>query len=177
MSGSPRDRDTLKGVGSIRLTDADIYELPIMVSLLKILSGRIPDTTAFTKSNIDFHIQGEHVLLDHINLSGDAVSLYGQGQMNFDRQINLTFHSLGGSDDHRPVFMRKVLGGASQQIMQIHVEGTLDHPVTRSEAFPVVNKALHQWQEEMQRTREASGSARPLLANRRPAPRPTPPRQ
>ncbi len=154
LSGSPRDRDTLKGVGSIRLRDADIYELPIMVSLLKILSGRVPDTTAFTKSNVDFHIQGEHVLLDHVTLSGDAVSLYGQGQMNFDRQINLTFHSLGGSDDYRPAFLRNVLGGASQQIMQIHVEGTVDHPVTRSEAFPVVNKALHQWQEEMQKSRD-----------------------
>jgi hypothetical protein len=162
LSGSPRDRDTLKGQGSIRLRDADIYELPIMVSLLKILSGRVPDSTAFTKSNVDFHIQGEHVLLDNVTLSGDAVSLYGTGQMNFERQINLTFHSLGGNDDYRPALLRKVMGGASQQIMQIHVEGTLDHPVTRSEAFPVVNQALHQWQEEMQKAREQAPPSAPI---------------
>jgi hypothetical protein len=176
LSGSPRDRDTLKGGGSIRLRDADIYELPIMVSLLKILSGRVPDSTAFTKSNVDFHIQGEHVLLDHITLSGDAVSLYGQGQMNFERQIDLTFHSLGGNDDYRPPLLRKVMGGASQQIMQIHVEGTLDHPVTRSEAFPVVNKALHQWQEEMQKSLDQSDlpAPAPQVGSRPPAG--TPPR-
>ncbi|HTU25485.1 MAG TPA: AsmA-like C-terminal region-containing protein [Pirellulales bacterium] len=163
LTGSPRNRDTLKGAGSIRLSEADIYELPIMVSLLKILSGRVPDTSAFTKSNVDFHIQGEHVLLDQVTLSGDAVSLYGQGQLNFDRQINLTFHSLGGSDDYRPVMIRKLLGGASQQLMQIHVEGTLDHPVMRSEAFPMVNQALHQWQQERQRALESANNPAPPL--------------
>jgi AsmA-like C-terminal region len=154
LQGSPRDRDTLKGGGSIRLRDADIYELPIMVSLLKILSLHVPDTTAFTKSDVDFRIQGEHILLDHVALSGDAVSLFGQGQMNFDRQINLTFHSLGGSDEYQLPVLKTVLGHASKQIMQIHVEGTIDNPVTRSEAFPGVSHALHLWQEEMQKTRE-----------------------
>ena len=111
------------------------------------------------------------MLLDNVTLSGDAVSLYGQGQMNFERQINLTFHSLGGNDDYRPALLRKVMGGASQQIMQIHVEGTLDHPVTRSEAFPVVNKALHQWQEEMQKTRDRRSSPVPYpqIGSRPPA--------
>jgi hypothetical protein len=54
------------------------------------------------------------------------------------------------------------MGGASQQIMQIHVEGTLDHPVTRSEAFPVVNQALHQWHEEMQKAREQAPPSAPI---------------
>ncbi len=40
-----------------------------MVSLLKILSLHVPDSTAFTKSNIDFRIQGEHILIDHVSLS------------------------------------------------------------------------------------------------------------
>jgi AsmA-like C-terminal region len=154
LQGSPRDRDTLKGGGSIRLTDADIYELPIMVALLKILSLHVPDSTAFTKSTIDFRVQGEHILLDHVALSGDAVSLFGQGQMNFDRQINLTFHSLGGREEFQLPMLRTVLGHASRQIMQIHVEGTLDHPITRGEAFPGVSHAIHLWQEEIQKTRE-----------------------
>ncbi len=125
-----------------------------MVSLLKILSGRVPDTTAFTKSNVDFRLQGEHILIDHVTLSGDAVSLYGQGQMNFDRQINLTFHSLGGREEYQLPMLRTVLGHASKQIMQIHVEGTLDNPVTRGEAFPGVSHALQLWQEEMKQSRE-----------------------
>ncbi len=74
--------------------------------------------------------------------------------MNFDRQINLTFHSLGGRDEYQLPVLRTVLGQASRQIMQIHVEGTLDHPITRGEAFPGVSHAIHLWQEEMQKPHE-----------------------
>jgi hypothetical protein len=143
---------TLTGKGSIRLHDADIYELPVMVSLLKILSVRQPDATAFTKSDIDFRVQGEHLLFDRINFNGDAVSLLGKGQMSFDRQLDLTFHAMVGRDDANfqiPI-LRNVIGEASQQIMQIRVTGSCDEPLTRSEAFPGVNQALQALQAEMQ---------------------------
>jgi hypothetical protein len=39
-----------------------------------------------------------------------------------------------------------VIGGASQQIMQIHVGGTIQNPETTPEAFPGVNQALQQFQ-------------------------------
>lgn len=143
---------TMTGKGSIRLHDADIYELPVMVSLLKILSIRQPDATAFTKSDIDFRVQGEHLLFDRINFNGDAVSLLGKGQMGFDRQLDLTFHAMVGRDDanfHIPI-LRNVIGEASQQIMQIRVTGSCADPITRSEAFPGVNQALQALQAEMQ---------------------------
>ncbi len=159
LQGSGRNIHTLRGSGGIRLHDADIYELPMMVALLKILNMREPDSTAFTRSDIDFRIQGEHVLLDRINFSGDAISLLGMGQLNFDRQVNLTFHSIVGRTEHQVPILRSVLGEASQQIMQIHVEGTLDNPVTRSEAFPRVNQALQRLQADFQKNRDQPASA------------------
>ena len=50
-----------------------------------------------------------------------------------------------------PVF-REVLGGASEQIMVIHVGGTLQNPVRTREPFPGVQQALQQLQAELQRT-------------------------
>jgi hypothetical protein len=154
LQGTGRSLHALRGGGSIRLRDADIYELPVMVALLKIINMREPDTTAFTRSDIDFRIQGEHVLLDRINFSGDAISLLGLGQMNFDRQINLTFHSIVGRTEHQVPILRSVLGEASQQIMQIRVEGTIDNPTTRSEAFPRVSQAIQRLQADFQKNRD-----------------------
>jgi hypothetical protein len=151
LQGTGRNTHSMRGAGGIRLHDADIYELPVMVALLKILNMREPDTTAFTRSDIDFRIQGEHVLLDRINFSGDAISLLGMGQMNFDRQINLTFHSIVGRTEHQVPILRSVLGEASQQIMQIRVEGTVDNPTTRSEAFPRVSQAIQKLQADFQK--------------------------
>ncbi len=159
LQGTGRSTRTLRGGGSIRLHDADIYELPVMVALLKILNMREPDTTAFTRSDIDFRIQGEHILLDRINFSGDAISLLGLGQMNFDHQINLTFHSIVGRTEHQVPILRNVLGEASQQIMQIRVEGTIDNPTTRSEAFPRVSQAIQKLQADLQKTRDAAAAA------------------
>ena len=150
LGGTGRSKDTLRGDGKIRLRDAEIYELPIMVALLKILSVRAPDTTAFTKCDVDFHLQGDHVVLERINFSGDAISLMGQGQMNFDRQINLTFHSMVGDADVQLPFVRSFFGQASQQIMQIEVDGTVDQPITHSKAFPGVSQVFQQMKEDMQ---------------------------
>jgi AsmA-like C-terminal region len=145
----------LGGRGALSLRNADIYELPVMVSLLKILSIRPPDATAFTASDVEFRVQGEHVYLDRIKFMGDAVSLLGQGTVGLNRSVLLTFHAVVGRDEFRVPVVSDLLGGASQQILLIHVEGTLDNPQPRREPFPVVNQAIRQ-----------------LLSNPSPEPRP-----
>jgi hypothetical protein len=44
--------------------------------------------------------------------------------------------------------LHDVLGGASQQIMLIHVGGTLQNPETSREPFPGVARALQQLQSD-----------------------------
>ncbi len=99
LQGS-RGQHTLAGRGDIHLTDADVYELPLMVSLLKIVSAKRPDNTAFTESDIDFQINGQHVELSKIDLRGDAISLSGRGELTLDAQTNpirLELHTLVGA--------------------------------------------------------------------------------
>ena len=47
-----RGQHTLVGGGDIHLTKADIYELPLVVSLLSIVRAKAPGPTAFTESDI-----------------------------------------------------------------------------------------------------------------------------
>ena len=54
-----------------------------MISMLKILSIKAPDPNAFSQSDIDFRIEGEHVYFDKLDFKGDAISLLGKGEMNF----------------------------------------------------------------------------------------------
>ncbi|MEN6498555.1 MAG: AsmA-like C-terminal region-containing protein [Thermoguttaceae bacterium] len=142
LRGAGRSLNSLSGNGSIHLRNADIYELPVMISLLKILSIREPDRTAFSESDIRFRVEGPHLYLDPINFSGDAISLEGKGELDLQTNVRLRFRAqLGRNELHLPV-LREVLGGASEQILILHVEGTLQDPVTRREPFPVVNQAL-----------------------------------
>ena len=71
----------------------------VMVAMLKMLSIRAPDPNAFSKSDIDFHIQGEHVYFDSIDFTGDAISLLGKGEMNMQSEIHLAFTAIVGRGD------------------------------------------------------------------------------
>ncbi len=149
LTGSGHGRHTLSGRGYVRLTEADIYRLPQMVALLKILSVRLPDTNAFTDSDLDFWIDAGHVYFNRVNFNGDAISLIGSGQMSPDGNLALTFYTMVGRTRLDVPIVRDVFRGASQQFMLVRVEGPWTDPTIRREPFPGVNQALEQIQAEL----------------------------
>jgi hypothetical protein len=142
LQGS-RGQHTLVGRGDIHLTNADIYELPLVVSLLSIVRAKAPGPTAFTESDVAFRVNGQHVQLTQIDLRGDALDLGGTGELTLDGQTNpikMELHTTVGRGAI-PI-ISGMFSEASQQILKIHVDGTLEHPNAWTEAFPIANQAL-----------------------------------
>jgi len=146
LDGVGTNRNALSGRGALALSDADIYELPVMISLLKILSIRAPDRNAFSTASMDYHIEGEHIYLDRIDFNGDAISLQGSGEMDFQSNVKLNFSTRVGRGELDLPVIKQVFRGASEQILQIYVGGSLQNPDIRKEAFPAVNQALQHLQ-------------------------------
>ncbi|MFM7034972.1 MAG: AsmA-like C-terminal region-containing protein [Planctomycetia bacterium] len=146
LSGSRAGTHSLSGRGQMRLRDAAIYELPVVVSLLKVLRIKSPDRNAFGSSFVDFHIEGPHAYLDTIELSGDAISLVGAGEVDIDANVKLVFRSIMGDSEQQLPVLKRVLGGASGQFLLIHVDGTLAQPEVSTEAFPTLAAALQKLQ-------------------------------
>jgi hypothetical protein len=126
------------------LNDARIYEAPLVTTLLKSLPGKSPETPLFQTTDIDFRVQGSHVYLDRCNFHGDAITLKGQGEIGFDRSISLDFYAVAGKDKLQIPVITPALGIASRQILQIHVDGTLDSPVVENKPLPVLKETLDQ---------------------------------
>ncbi len=146
LFGSGRSLNELSGLGNISLREADVYELPLMVSLLDFLGIGDPDPSKFSKSHIQFEIRGSHVYLHHIDFKGGSMSLVGEGEMDFDKNVNLVFGArLGRGALGLPV-LREILGGAGDQLVLIHVEGPLENPRTWKETLPGVNKFFQELQ-------------------------------
>jgi len=144
LGGRPQARHTWRGNGRIHLREADIYELPLMVALLKLLSIQRPNRTAFTTSDIELRVEGDELALDRIDFSGDVVSLKGRGRIHHQQQIDLKFYPLVGREEwHLPV-MRPLLGETGRELMLIEVTGTLDQPEIRRVPFPRLDA---QWQQ------------------------------
>ncbi len=151
LTGETSGVHTLRGSGEARLTQADIYELPFMVSLLKILNLRPPTTTAFTNSTIEYQIEGDHLYLKKIAVNGDLISLEGAGEMGPDSQINLTLHPILGRSDWELPAVKSLMGATSRQFVRVHVTGTLADPQMRREVLPAVGKAIERMQDNVQR--------------------------
>jgi hypothetical protein len=163
VSGSRAGMHSLAGRGQLRLRDADIYELPVIVALLKVLRVKAPDRKAFSSSLVDFRVEGPHAYLDNIELSGDAISLVGNGEVDMEGQMQMTFRSIMGDSETQLPVMKRVLGGASGQFMLVHVDGTLAQPDISTEAFPTLSAALQQLQSQ----RRGPDSLRAAAAARR----------
>lgn len=135
---------TLRGGGHIELRDADIYQLPVMVEMLSVLSLQAPDTSAFRQSDIDFRLVGDIVYFDRIDFNGDAISLLGKGEMSFDQRLHLAFYAFVGRDEFKWGLIRDLASWGSQNLMLVHVDGTVAHPETRQEALPGMQRMIEQ---------------------------------
>jgi hypothetical protein len=144
LHGNGRGTHTWKGNGDFHLSDADIYRLPVMVGLLKLLSIRQPDDTAFTNGTATFNLQGEHIYFRQIDLSGDIFTLRGTGEMDLQRNVNLQFYAAIGRDRFYIPVIRPLLGDASRSFLLIEVDGSLDRPHIERKAFPQISERLRQ---------------------------------
>jgi hypothetical protein len=163
LSGTTAGMHTWRGGGQVRLRDADIYELPVMIALLKLLSVQQADRTAFTTSDIDFRVEGDDLAFERINFSGDAVSLKGKGRMNGQREIDLKFHPLVGREERFIPLVRPLVGETGRQFMLIEVTGQLDQPQVKRTVFPKLDEQLEQLFPELARE-ELMQPAKPLLS-------------
>ena len=139
------DRSTWTCEGKVRLSDADIYELPLMVALLSNLGGNLGgnrERAAFSASEVDFRVQSERFILDRIALEGEAVSLYGNGWMSFDEELSLDFYSLVGRQRLAIPLINQVVAEASKGLLRIDVAGSLDKPRVNGTAFPELDGTM-----------------------------------
>ncbi len=149
VSNTGTSLQTLIGTGELHLVDANIYQVPLLVSMLSVLRNRTPDTTAFNRCDMKFGIQGEHILFDKLDLMGDAVSLYGNGQVDFNRRLDLVFYTLVGPADLPIPLWKTIAGHVSKQGLQLKVVGTFEDPKVEKKALPAVNDMLGQLQTEL----------------------------
>ncbi len=158
LRGEAESTHSRRGEGIVRLREANLYEVPVVVALLSVLSLKSPDRTAFEKADIDFRIEGDQVRLDRIDLIGNAITLKGRGWANFQQEILLNFYSIVGRDEYQIPVLRYVLAEASKRILEIQVAGTLADPRIQRTAFPELDDTLRILFPELGRRGAAPGS-------------------
>jgi hypothetical protein len=153
----------LVGEGTVHIREANIYELPILIGLLKTIRTGDPNKTAFNESNIAFRIKGKNITLDKVDFLGDVVDLYGYGETDFDQNLKMIFRSEVFLRDYHVPFLKNLVGQASQNSWQMTVDGTLSNPHVTSEAFPGFKQLLQQMKADLE---NPAGAVAARQANR-----------
>jgi hypothetical protein len=149
IRGLGRQLENLLGEGDVKITEAEIGQLPLLVGLLKVLRNSTPNSTAFNQSDMKFRIQGRHIYLDQLDFLGDAVSLFGKGYTNFDQQLNLAFYGVVGRNEIRVPLLKDLVSQVGQSTIQLYVDGSLSDPQIHTQAFPMVNQLIQQIQTDL----------------------------
>ncbi|GIW93778.1 MAG: hypothetical protein KatS3mg110_1819 [Pirellulaceae bacterium] len=166
LGGTAGVVETWSGQGSAEFTQANLYQLPLMIALLKLLNVRPPDPTAFTSGDIQFRWEGERLYFSRIALQGDAISLVGRGQADLSRQLNLTFYALVGREDAQLPILRPLFQEAARNVLLIDVTGSLAQPIVTPRPFPELNETLQQWLTESLNETGPWSEAPPRAASR-----------
>jgi hypothetical protein len=136
LAGVPWEPQTYSGGGSIHLSDAQLYQLPTMIQLLRKLSVTPTDKAAFHTADIAFTIDGDRIPLT-LACEGDVLSLRGSGWTNFRRELDLELYSyVGGRVPVSSVLTPLIAESRYATFMSLEVDGTLDNPRIERRAFP-----------------------------------------
>jgi hypothetical protein len=75
-------RLAVEGQGTIDVPTGRMYNLPILLELVKVFKLQAPDKTAFEQAHAVFRVQGDRIKVDQLDLIGKAVCVGGSGELD-----------------------------------------------------------------------------------------------
>ena len=136
---SPKD---LSGRGRLEIKPAQIYELPVIGQVLKVLSFTTPDKTAFNHALVDFNVERQTFWFNTIDLVGDALSLRGKGWARFDKKLHLDFYSMLSRNGRAIPLFGPLVGEATKGWVGVEVRGSMNSSRADVKAIPQLDDAL-----------------------------------
>lgn len=137
VQGTLTNLSSLDGRGQAWLRQANLYELPVMIRLFRLLSVR-PDQGAFDSADIKFGIDGDRVPIQELTLDGDFVSMRGSGWVNLRRELDLDLFVAVGRRGLVGQILRPFAQHNSTSLIQIEVSGTTTAPEMKR-SMPLIN--------------------------------------
>jgi hypothetical protein len=146
LAGSGAELTGLEGAGQIDIPSGKIANLSPLLDLLKVLSGRLPDRTAFEEAHAKFDIHGSRIHFNQLDLFGNVISLGGQGEMSVDGgDLDLDFYAVWGRlPDLLPSFLKTLPIEISHQLLKIEMRGRLGDVRCEKKPVPVLVEPLRQ---------------------------------
>jgi hypothetical protein len=117
----------LEGGGSVDVESGQMYNLPLLLDVLKVLNLRAPDRTAFEEMHARFLLRDQRVSVSQLDLLGNAINLRGRGELDTNGEnVAFSFHTMYSRvADLMPAPLHQLSSTVSRGLYQIRVTGSL----------------------------------------------------
>jgi hypothetical protein len=131
----------LKGAGSASLSQANLYQLPLLISVFNMLRVKPSESVAFTDGTARFSIYGDNVSFSELKLWGDLIQLDGTGTMNRSHEVDLSFNTRVSPQNIWSV-VTDSFGESNYTLMTLYVRGPLENAQVERRAMDAVGGTL-----------------------------------
>jgi hypothetical protein len=141
LEGLLGTRDLLRGRGRATVDNANLYQVPVLLQLLNVLSITPTEDVAFTNADIEYTLVEDQLIFNDLKLWGSLVALHGQGTMDRRYELDLTFNTRVSP---RNTFTRIIRPLADQRFTfwTVDVRGPLSDPEVERRALDGVGQTL-----------------------------------
>jgi hypothetical protein len=121
--------------GSAKLRDGHLAEVPVLLSILKLLNLSLPKKESFHTANLKYSVKDKIVNVEELEVFSDSVELGCIGTVGFDNTIDLTVIAGLNKETFSQIpfiggLMDYVVGGVRKKLTKVQITGTLSNPIT-----------------------------------------------
>jgi len=143
LQGNGTEPGNLVSRGEIRLSEASLWEIPMIFQILSLLQLSLPERSAFDEALVKYYLLEKEAYIEEVDLKGKALSIYGEGTMGFDGNLDFSFLAgIGKRRFPRIPLISKLVRSIQKQMVQLKVNGTFAKPDTRIEAVRPVTQRI-----------------------------------
>ncbi|WP_182866957.1 AsmA-like C-terminal region-containing protein [Rhodopirellula sp. JC639] len=133
--------DLLRGQGHAVVTDANLYEVPVLMQLLNVLSITPTEDVAFTNADVFFRLSENELYFDDLKLWGSLIALHGKGTLDRRRELDLTFNTRVSPRNTFTRILRPLMD-QRYTLWTVDVSGPLDNPSIERRALDGVGQTI-----------------------------------
>jgi hypothetical protein len=144
LGGSWDDPSSRRGHGDVTVSGDKLYNIPVMLGLMQITNLQLPLSSPFKQIQTRYTLEGERVTFETIELKSNDVTMTGKGYLDFAAgQVSLWLATTNPALIALPV-IGPLLGGANEELLRIHIKGTIDRPKISASTFDTVTTTVDQ---------------------------------
>jgi hypothetical protein len=136
FQGKGKDLKNFTAQGSATLREGQLAEVPVLLSVLKLLSLSLPKKESFHTAKLKYSVKDKIINIEELEVFSDSVELGCIGTIGFDSTIDLTVVAGLNKETFSQIpfiggLMDFVVGGVRKKLTKVQITGTLSNPISK----------------------------------------------